>query len=263
MEHQDRLVRKLALVLEYDGTRYHGFQLQANAPTVQGQVEEAIRRFTGQKVRVKGASRTDAGAHATGQVVTVATEAPYPPETWVRALNALLPEDIKVRAAYHVPLSFDARRHATSRTYRYLILNRPTPSPLRRWTTHWVPGWLDVEAMAKAARHLMGTRDFARFTVPSYHKSTVRRLDRWDVWREEDLVVQELEANAFLPQQVRRMAAMLVEVGRGRLPESALLDFAEGRWNLPAPPILPAQGLCLVRVNYPDFPPGLGDSHDA
>jgi tRNA pseudouridine38-40 synthase len=242
--------RRIALLLEYDGTRYQGFQLQASAPTIQGELERAIQALTG--VRVKAASRTDSGAHARGQVVAFTTSSGYPPQVFLRALNHYLPPDIKVRGAWEAAPGFDPRRQARSRVYRYTILNSETPSPLVMPFAHWVREPLDVEAMARAASLLLGTHDFAPFAgkVPG-RRSTVRRVYRWDVWREGELVIMEAEANAFLPHQVRRTAGALVAVGLGRMTLEEFGAILEGRRELKGT-ALPARGLCLMRVKYDD-----------
>lgn len=261
----DTPVQRLALVVEYDGARYQGFQLQKEAPTVQGELENAIERFTGEKVRIKAASRTDTGSHARGQVIALDTTARHDTATWARALNALLPEDIAVRWAREAPAGFDPRRHASSRVYTYTILNAPARSPLLRRTAHWVRSPLDAAAMAEAADALVGVHDFAAFTLKEARKkATVRRADRWDVRRDGRLVVVEAEANAFLMHQVRRTVGVLVEIGLGKMSKEELKDLVDGRAQGPAGPLLPACGLCLERVNYPNLwlGPELSDAKD-
>lgn len=249
--------RKVALVLEYEGTRYHGFQFQTNAPSVQGEVEQAIARLTGEHVRVQGAGRTDAGVHAAGQVATFVTAAFYDARTFRDALNHYLPEDIAVCAAYDVTAHFDPRRHAVSRVYRYTILNRCTRSPLWRRFTHQVPEALDIGAMEQALSYLVGEpRDFAPFCgAPGALRSTVRRLYRAIIHRRDDLVALEVEGNAFLPQQVRRLAGAVVRVGTGRLSIEAFRELADSGRRGAAEWVLPPQGLCLMRVKYRYFPP--------
>ena len=251
--------RKLVLIVEYEGSQYHGFQLQASGRTVQGELERALERLLGALTRVKGASRTDAGAHARGQVVAFETGASYPKEVYVRALNYYLPEDIRVREAHRVPLDFDPRRHATSRVYEYRILNAATPSALLHRFVHWVSEPLDHQKMNAASQVLVGVHDFAAFTVPeALSKSTVRRVFQWSVVGEGDLVVMKTEANAYLFQQIRRTAGALVKVGTE---ESTVEEFEkvlqEKRCGA-AGPLLPAKGLFLMRVNYPSFPPAPG-----
>ena len=242
------------MVLEYDGTAYQGFQLQAKASTVQGQVEEAIYCLTGQRVRIKAAGRTDAGAHALGQVVAFITESRFDGTTYVKALNYYLPPDIRVRKAQEVPLDFDPRRQATSRVYRYTILNQETPPALLRYCVHWLPDPMDIEEINTAASYLIGTHDFRAFASPlPPGKSSVRQVHRWEVWREDNRVIMEAEANAFLPHQVRKTGAVLVAVGRQRLPVEAIPEALDGERSLHQWAPLPARGLCLVEVKYPNF----------
>jgi tRNA pseudouridine38-40 synthase len=247
--------RRLALVVEYDGSRYLGFQLQAGQPTIQGEIEAALTRFTGENIRVRAASRTDSSAHAQGQVVDFLTRASYPVGSFPRALNYYLPADIKIQAAYQVALEFHSRRDASSRTYRYYILNRPWPSPLHRQTHCWIKETLNVEKMAAAAQDLVGSHDFRPLAVGHPEdKSAVRSVSRWEVWREGDRVIIECEANAFLRHQIRRANAILVEIGKGRWPEKIVQGILKGGWPEGAVlPSLPGRGLCLIKVTYPDF----------
>ena len=244
--------RRLALVLEYDGTRYSGFQWQTADPSIQAQVERAIYRLTGEAARVRGASRTDAGAHAKGQVVDFLTQAPYTPETFTNSLNWYLPPDIRVRGACDTSLDFNSRKNAITRAYRYSVLNSRRPSALLRDFSHWVSAPLDVSKMREAARYLLGTHDFSPLTVSlGPGKSAVRHVRRWDVWREGEMVIIEAEANGFLPRQIRRTNGVLVEIGLGRLPVEVLRAIMDGTLKgLKRCPSLPAKGLCLMSVSY-------------
>ena len=255
-------VRRLALLVEYEGTNYAGFQLQADEPTIQGEIEKALAAFLGEQIRVRGASRTDSGAHALGQVVDFTTESRYSPETFVGALNYRLPEDIKVTRAREVANSFNVRRDAVSRVYRYRILNRPTPSPLSRRHCHWIREPLQIERMGQAARHLLGKHDF-RPLAPGHpaDRSAVRTVYRWEVSREqdcEDTIAITCEANGFMLHQIRRANAILAEIGKGRWPTEAMLQVLGETRGEPESiqianiPSLPARGLCLVEVKYPD-----------
>ena len=230
-----------------------GFQLQAGQPTVQGEIEKSLERFTGESIRIRGASRTDSGAHARGQVVDFLTQSALPVERFPKAMNYYLPEGIKVLAAQAVPLGFHARKEATSRTYRYHILNRTWGSPLRRHTHFWVRDELQVPKMSVAARGLVGTHDFrALATSHPLEKSAVRKVYRWDVWKQEDTVIIECEGNGFLRHQIRKANALLVQVGKGRYPESIIGDVLNGHvlWNDICAPV-PVYGLCLMEVKYP------------
>lgn len=241
--------------MEYDGTRYNGSQLQSNGPTIQGETESALRKLTGERIRVSMASRTDAGVHAKGQVAGFKTEARYPPKTWVDALNHYLPEDISVRAAYQVDGSFDVRRHASSREYRYCIMNRRTPSPLWRHFSELVPQPLDVESMNSACVALVGEHDFAAFAPATYTRSTRRKVFRAEVRRRQDLVLFDMEATSFLPHQIRNTVGGLIKVGLHKMSVESFCEMACSGKAGTVGPTAPARGLCLMRVNYPDFPP--------
>ena len=244
--------RRHALVLEYQGARYGGYQVQPGIRTVQGEVEKALERLLGTHVKTHGAGRTDAGTHALGQVVAFTTEARYPSETFARALNATLPPDIRVQAAYPVDLRFDPRRGACSRTYRYLVLNRPRPSALWRELSHHVPKAMDHAAMAMAARHLVGEHHRPPFAPPDRRPRSPQRVFRADVLRRAVWVALEVVATSFYLHQVRRMAGGLVQVGLGRLSAEGFQALAKGDDHPGRAPALPARGLYLVRVSYPD-----------
>ena len=248
---------KLALIVEYHGGRYKGFQFQPDHPTIQHELEKAIASIYGREVRVRGASRTDAGVHAQGQVVTFDTASALPTDTWTKALNHHLPWDIKVRRTHQVPRDFNPRRHALARTYRYTILNRNTPSPLLSDRSAWVRSPLNVDDMRESARRLVGIHDFAPFTVTMPPgKSTVRHVKRWEVWKEGDQIYIEAEANAFMMHQILRTNGLLVEVGRGKAPVSVIKQILkDGIIDAKFSTGLPARGLCLMNVEYPAFPP--------
>ena len=238
--------------MEYEGTRYRGFQWQPNGPTIQDELEKALLKLTGQKTPVAGASRTDSGVHARGQVVSFSTKSVLPSETFVTALNHYLPRDIAVTKAWEVLDSFDVRHNACNRRYRYSILNRREPSPLLSTFTHQVREVLDVAAMNAASKSLIGTHDFASFCghLGTEEASTVREVFDVGVTRDGDLVSIDIEANAFLPQQVRRTAGILVEVGLGKKTGEEIQQLLEHRRPGVVGPTLPAKGLCLEEVSY-------------
>ena len=217
-------------------------------------MEKALARFTGETIRVRGASRTDSGAHAQGQVVDFLTHTKHPLRKFGPALNYFLPEDIRVRAAYQVAGDFNSRRTALSRTYQYRILNRVSPSALRRHTHLWIKEFLDIQLMAEAAGRLAGTHDFR--PLASGHplaRSAVRTVHRWEVTRQDDTVVIECEANGFLKQQIRKANGILTEIGKKRQPVDLVDRVLKS--NLGAresTPLLPACGLCLIEVKYPE-----------
>ena len=248
---------KLALIVEYDGFRYHGFQLQPASPTVQEVLEQAALAFTGRPARVDCASRTDAGVHAEAQVVSLRTDSPHAPGVWVGALNYYLPDDVAVLAAYQVPDDYNVRTAATGRRYRYSILNRSTRSPLSRHRAFWVPKPLDLDAMNEAAAHLLGERDFGPFCGPMKKGvGTVRKLTKVEFRRDGDYVHFWVEGNAFLPQQVRRMTGALVEVGLGKRTLPVFDAKADNGQRGSMGPTLPPYGLTLVEVFYSGFPSG-------
>jgi len=216
-------------------------------------LERAIRRLTGDSLRVRGASRTDAGAHARGQVADFLTRAPYTTETFIRALNWYLPPDIKVRGACQTSPGFHSRKDAISRVYRYTILNDRCQSALLRHFSHWVSAPLNVPKMREAAGYLPGTHDFSALVVSlPLGRRTVRRVERWDVWREGELVLIEAEADGFLPHQIRRTNGILTQVGLGKMSMEVIKRILDGTIKeLKHCPSVPAKGLCLMKVNYP------------
>ena len=247
---------RLALTVEYEGTSYHGFQHQANAKSIQEELEKAIARFTGETVRVKAAGRTDSGVHARGQVVAFDTADGHSAETFVRALNYYLPADIAVKRASPVPAAFDPRRHALSRVYRYTILNSATRSPLLRRTALQVEAPLDVAAMSSAAHLFVGRRDFARFSAARGARggSTVREIYWACASVDSELIALDFEGSAFMPHQVRRMAGSLVDVGLGAFTPGDIKALLNGEECDAVARTLPPHGLCLLRVNYADQP---------
>ena len=244
-------MRNLRLLLEYDGTDYHGFQKQPRLRTVQSELEAAIGKVVDAPIRLIGAGRTDAGVHATGQVANFLTDNRIPIERLPAALNSLLPTDVAVKEAEEVPLDFHARRWAVSRCYQYLLLNQPWRSALLARYSHWVPGELAVGKMNEAARCFLGEHDFRSFQASgSTTRHTVRRVSRAAIRRMGRLVVITLEANAFLYQMVRIMVGTLLSVGLGKRPPEGVKAILESADRRQAGKTVPAKGLCLVRVNY-------------
>ena len=239
--------------MEYQGTNYNGFQLQLNQPTIQGALEGALGRFTGEEVRIRGASRTDSGAHAKGQVVDFLTASDRPVDRFPPALNYFLPEDIRVLGAKEVATEFHSRRWATGRVYRYLLLVQPEPTALLRHTHLWIREPLDHRRIAESAMALVGTHDFR--ALASGHpkdRSAVRTVERWDVFWKENVLVIECEANGFLKQQIRKANAILVEIGKGKQPNQLMDQAIRGVPGIPEIPLLPARGLTLIEVKYPE-----------
>ena len=244
---------KIVLTVEYDGTCYHGFQLQTNQPTIQGELEEALQKLSGERSRVAAASRTDAGVHAKGQVVSFRTRSSLPSPTFVKGLNHYLARDIAVKEAFRVSDSFNVRRDATSREYNYYMLNSPTRSPIRRGFSYLVPGVLDIKAMNQAGQALIGKHDFASFAtcLEPRIKSTVRNIYQAKIEKADDLVIFNIVASSFLPHQVRNTIGTLIEVGLGKMTVDDFYSIVETKRPGLAGPTAPACGLCLMRVSYP------------
>lgn len=255
---------RFRLTLEYDGAGFAGWQVQPGGlRTVQGELGAALARLAGRACRPVGASRTDAGVHAEGQVASVELETGLDAARLARALNGLLPNDLAVVAAAEVGPEFHARFSARSKLYRYRIWNGATPSPLRAPRTHRVFTPLDLAAMRRGAGHLLGRHDFRSFQAArSAPGSTLRTLSRVDVEGETRGEVRLwVEGDAFLRHMVRILAGTLVEVGIGRRPADGLPALLAARDRRRAGPTAPARGLCLVRVDCGDagFPlPGPG-----
>lgn len=240
--------QRLLAIVEYDGTDFSGFQLQRNKRTVQGELERALHKITGAKIRVIGAGRTDTGVHASGQGVHFDTAWEKSIEILQRALNAVLPNDISIRSLTQVPNDFSARFDAQSRTYRYTILNQAIRSPLAERYTLRVVEPLDVDAMNAAARCLIGEKDFGAFGTPPRGDNTVRRVERVQVERRGAYVQIEIQANAFLYRMVRRIVGTLLRVGKGTLSVAEFPQVIERKIRAGDP--VPPQGLCLVEVKY-------------
>ena len=245
--------RRIAVLLEYDGTAYRGSQYQENGPSIQAELESAIAKLTGEQARAAFAGRTDAGVHALGQVAAFdVLSSRLRTDEFVSGLNHFLPTDIAVRAAKEADAGFDPRRHARHRAYRYEIVNQPVRAPLRRERAWLVERKLDVAAMQRASRRLEGAHDFAAFAGP-YDGETRRTLRRCEVTASCGGLTLAMEAEAFLPHQVRRTAGPLVEVGLGRMTEEALVALLQEARPTSAGPAAPACGLYLVGIEYDGF----------
>ena len=244
--------RKLALIIEYEGTRYCGFQLQANVPTIQREIEQALKKVTGEKIRIIGAGRTDSGVHAKNQVVSFTVSTRLALDTLIKALNFYLPDDIAVRSGNIARMNFTARRNAISREYRYTILNNPTRSPLARNFAYYIQTPLSVTAMNSACSFIIGRHDFASFTS-LLKESTVRIVSKAKVTRENDYVFFDIIANSFLPKQVRCIVGSLIRIGLGKLSISEFQNILAAKQPGLAAPVAPAHGLCLMKVYYPEY----------
>jgi len=243
------------VTLEYDGTSFYGWQLQAEGRTVQGALEEALHRATGQAVRVTGASRTDSGVHAEGQVAHFDTESRLSAGEFLAALNYWLPNDVSVLDCREASMSFNARYSASSKLYRYRLLLGPVRRPLRdRFVVRvWQP--LDLEAMRACSAMLLGPHDFASFaTEHGDGESGVRNVLRSELVEAADELRYFVEANGFLYNMVRAIVGTLLMVGRNSLAPADFAAILGSRDRKAAGPTAPARGLTLVRVNYPDDP---------
>jgi tRNA pseudouridine38-40 synthase len=253
-------VRRLRLTLEYDGSDFQGWQIQAAGRSVQGVVEAALERVIGAPVRVIGASRTDAGVHARGQVAHFDCSTRLEAPELQRALNAVLSADVAARDVREAGSAFHAQRDALSKRYVYRILAADTPSPLRRRCVWHLRGPLRLEAMRSSASILEGRHDFAAFRGapggPPPDQETRRTLDRLEVLACGDEVRLVAEGRSFLRYMVRNLAGTLAAVGLGRLPPERVADILASGDRALAAPTAPAQGLCLERIRYAGEPPG-------
>ena len=248
---------KYVLVIEYEGTRYHGFQWQLGLPTIQDELEKAIKKFCGGSSRVMAASRTDTGVHARGQVVSFFTERDLSPMTTMKALNHYLPQDIAVKAAYRADADFNVRRDALSREYCYYILNSTTRSPLGERFALRIPQALEVKLMNDACQLILGRHDFTSFAAsPGDSKSALRDVYEAEVDKKEAVVTFRITADSFLPHQVRNTVGLLIRLGLKKVGLEYFRDVMEAKIPGLAGPRAPACGLCLNKVNYAK-PPGV------
>ncbi len=246
------------LVIEYDGTPFAGWQRQANAPSVQQAIEEALQRFTGEDLRIQCAGRTDAGVHATGQVAHFDLSRPWRTDTIRDALNAhLKPRPVAILSATEISAEFNARMSAVKRHYRYRVLNRRAPPAIERHALWHVPFALDAGIMEEAAQVLVGRHDFTTFRASECQAdSPVRTLDRFEIGRDGELITIEASARSFLHSQVRSMVGTIVQAGNGRWSIADVRAALEARQRSACAPLAPPQGLALIGV---DYPPDLAD----
>ena len=243
---------RLAVGIEYAGTRFAGWQRQDGAATVQGVVEAALSRVAAHPVAVTCAGRTDAGVHALGQVVHFDTSALRPPRGWILGANGELPPDVSLSWLAQVPDDFHARYSALARSYHYVIINRTSRAPLLHERACWRRGSLDAERMHAAAQALCGQHDFSAFRAAECQsRVALRRLDRIAVRRHGAFVFIDVTANAFLHHMVRNIAGSLMLIGEGARPESWLAELLAARDRRVAGPTAPAGGLYFARVDYP------------
>ena len=242
---------RIMLVLQYDGTDYAGFQWQPDVPTIQSELQDALSHVLQESVAVTGASRTDSGVHALGQVVTFTTEKPIPLDNLVSAVNNRLPVAGNVASAQVVPDSFHPRYDAVRKAYSYRILNRRTGSPfISRYAWH-IRELLDVESMRATGAIFVGRHDFAAYrVVGSGVEDTVRQIWRFDIEQEDSTIRILVEGNGFLYKMVRLMVGATVRVGLGQMTMEQVRAALAGHSGTKAGSPAPSCGLCLVRVDY-------------
>jgi tRNA pseudouridine38-40 synthase len=246
-------MRRLKLVLEYCGRRYHGWQIQPNAPSVQACVEHCLAQITNAPVRLYAAGRTDAGVHALAQVAHFDTPSAIALAALQRGLNSLLPEDIAVLQVAEVPRDFHARYSACQKTYAYVLYNQPHRSAFAAPYAWYVPQPLDVAAMHSAAQVLLGRHDFSAFRAASCTaRSPVRSLTQLAVKRRAGRIFLVMRADGFLQHMVRNIVGTLVQIGRSKIAPEAMATILQSRQRQHAGPTAPPQGLFLVRVYYND-----------
>jgi tRNA pseudouridine38-40 synthase len=240
------------LIIEYDGSAFHGWQKQKDDRTVQDEIEKALSVMTGKKIVIHGSGRTDAGVHAHAQVANFKSDSGLSPETFQKGLNSLLPDDVVIRACHQADAPFHARYDVKRKLYQYNILNRSIPSAIMRHHVWFIRKKLDVKAMKEAVRHLVGSHDFKSFEgTGSPRSSTVRHVFRAEV-RQEDAakVVFEIEADGFLRFMVRNIVGTLVDVGHGKLTPDDVNNILHSKNRNLAGATAPPQGLFLVKVVY-------------
>ncbi len=246
---------RVALGLEYRGIAYCGWQAQPSGCSVQDHVETAIFKFLGVFIRVICAGRTDTGVHATAQVIHLDTDVERDAQSWVRGVNAFLPDDIRVVWAHHIDdlyaEEFHARFSARSRRYRYLLLNDPVDAGLQRGLVGWFHSPLDVDAMNRAARHMIGEHDFSTFRSSECQaKTPIRTMHEVGIVREGETIEFTIRANAFLHHMVRNIVGSLVYVGAGRQDEAWFCELLASRDRARAAPTFAPDGLYLAAIEY-------------
>jgi tRNA pseudouridine38-40 synthase len=261
MTTQTKMTRRILLRVAYDGTNYHGWQLQPNAATIEGELNRALCALTGEEIVVTGASRTDAGVHALGNVAVFDTTSRIPAEKFSYALNQRLPEDIVIQSSRQVADDFHPRHCDCRKTYEYDILNRTFPLPAYRNTAYFLYGTLNIEAMRQACQAFLGEHDFASFcaagaqvqtTVRTIYSLEVecRPLTEANVGSADQLLTIRVKGNGFLYNMVRIIAGTLVEVGRGHIKPEEVAGIIAAKDRAKAGPTAPARGLRLVEIEY-------------
>jgi pseudouridylate synthase I len=244
-------MKRIKLTVAYDGTHYNGWQVQPNGITIEGMLNKAIAELTNETVAVIGASRTDSGVHALGNVAVFDTNTRIPPEKLCYALNQRLPADIVVQHSCEVPLHFHPRRCESRKTYVYKILNRAFPLPLSRHDCYFTYRKLDVEKMRQAAAYLVGTHDFKSFcSVHSQVETTVRTIYHLAVEKEQDVITIEVTGSGFLYNMVRILAGTLLQVGMGERSPQQMQEILNAKDRSAAGATAPAHGLTMIGITF-------------
>lgn len=247
------LLKNIMLTVAYDGANYHGFAFQENTVTIEGTLKKAIDALTGEDVEVIGASRTDAGVHAYGNIVVFKTMSTIPAESFAPALNSKLPDDIRVMESAEVPIDFHPRKCLSEKTYEYRILNTRIPIPTRRLYTCHCSYQLDEKKMNEAAGYFVGEHDFSSFCAAgSQAISHVRNIISCEVFRHGDEVVIRIVGNGFLYNMVRIIAGTLMDIGRGKGNPEDIEKMLEAKDRATAGPTAPPQGLFLIKYSFPE-----------
>ncbi len=244
-------MKRIKLVVAYDGTKYNGWQVQPSGVTVAGEIDRALSQLLGEPIAVAGASRTDAGVHALGNVAVFDTKTKIPAEKICYALNQRLPDDIVIQDSCQVPLEFHPRYCDSVKAYQYRILNCKFPLPLERFDTYFYYRSLDIEKMREAAQYLVGTHDFKSFcSVHAQVKTTVRTLYNLSVERDGGIITISASGNGFLYNMVRILAGTLLQVGIGEKHPEDMPEILAACSRTAAGPTAPARGLTLVGIQF-------------
>ena len=246
--------RRIKLDVAYDGTNYHGWQIQPQAITVEGILNQKLSELLREDIKVIGASRTDAGVHAYGNVAVFDTTSRIPPEKIGLALNTYLPEDIRIQASREVPIDFHPRHFDSVKTYVYHILNTDIPIPTERLYSYYFYRKLDISKMQEAAQYLIGEHDFKSFcSAKTQVTETVRTVYQLDVFREGNFVKIRISGSGFLYNMVRIITGTLLQVGIGYYKPEDVEMMIEKKDRTAAGACAPAQGLRLVQIYYPEL----------
>ena len=244
-------MKRVKLTIAYDGTNYCGWQIQPNGITIEEVLNKALKKLTGEDIAVIGASRTDSGVHAMGNVAVFDTETTIPAEKIAMALNQRLPEDVVIRKSEEVPLDFHPRYCDCSKTYEYHIINTQIPVPTKRLTNYFVSYVLDLEKMRQAASYLIGEHDFVSFcNVRTDVENTVRTITALDVLQDGEEITIRITGNGFLYNMVRIIVGTLIRVGRGFYEPEKVKEILEAKDRKAAGVTAPAHGLMLMQIQY-------------